>query len=205
MNFIELDYLFLFLPGVVLLYLIFRRTVISTFGKMSVANLIILAASYYFYGSAVPWYLVPLIVTSLIDFAVGIRLAKTETKSIRRLLLIVSLTANLGLLAFFKYTPWLIQSLNLGFNWLGAGFVIPTLVVVLPPGISFYTFQTMSYTIEVYRREMTPARNIIDYMAFVTFWPHWSPDRSCGRETCCGSWKRSDLSFRPTKRVMHFC
>jgi D-alanyl-lipoteichoic acid acyltransferase DltB (MBOAT superfamily) len=172
MTFIELDYLFVFLPLVVILYLIFRRTTVSTFGKTSIANLIILGASYYFYGSAVPWYLVPLIVTSLVDFAVGIQLTKTENKAFRKVLLVISLTANLGLLAFFKYTPWLIDSFNGGFKWLGVDVMLPALAVTLPPGISFYTFQTMSYTIEVYRREMAPARNIIDYMAFVTFWPH---------------------------------
>jgi alginate O-acetyltransferase complex protein AlgI len=172
MTFVEFDYLFLFLPIVVVLYLIFRRTIVFTLGNLSFANFIILAASYYFYGSAVPWYLIPLMITSLIDFTVGIQLTKYKRKSIRKLLLIVSLTANLGLLAFFKYTPWLVDSLNNGFNWLGTGFILPTLAVTLPPGISFYTFQTMSYTIEVYRREMAPARNIIDYLAFVTFWPH---------------------------------
>jgi alginate O-acetyltransferase complex protein AlgI len=172
MTFIELDYLFVFLPVVVVLYHVFRRSLLTTFGKTSIANVIILSASYYFYGAAVPWYLLPLIVTSLIDFVVGIKLSKAENQSYRKLLLIVSLTANLGLLAFFKYTPWLIESLNGGMKWLGVGFILPTLAVTLPPGISFYTFQTMSYTIEVYRREMAPARNIIDYMAFVTFWPH---------------------------------
>jgi alginate O-acetyltransferase complex protein AlgI len=172
MTFVELDYLFVFLPVTVILYLLCRKTTLSTFGKTSIANVVILSASYYFYGAAVPWYLVPLIITSLIDFVVGIQLSKTEGKSLRKLLLIASLTANLGLLAFFKYTPWLIESFNGGLKWLGAGFILPTLAVTLPPGISFYTFQTMSYTIEVYRREMAPARNLIDYMAFVTFWPH---------------------------------
>jgi alginate O-acetyltransferase complex protein AlgI len=172
MTFVELDYLFLFLPITVILYHVFRRTALSAFGKTSIANVIILSASYYFYGSAVPWYLVPLIITSLIDFVVGIQLTKTERQPLRKLLLITSLAANLGLLAFFKYTPWVIDSLNGGFAWLGFGVILPTLAVTLPPGISFYTFQTMSYTIEVYRREMAPARNIIDYMAFVTFWPH---------------------------------
>jgi alginate O-acetyltransferase complex protein AlgI len=172
MTFVELDYLLVFLPLVVVLYHLFRSSVIGAFGKTSIANLIILAASYYFYGSSAAWYLIPLIVTSLIDFVVGIRLAKAEGKNVRKLLLVTSLVANLGLLAFFKYTPWLIDSLNAGFRWAGAGIILPALAVALPPGISFYTFQTMSYTIEVYRREMAPARNIVDYMAFVTFWPH---------------------------------
>ena len=164
MTFTELDYLFIFLPLVVVGYHLLRGTIW--------ANVLILGASYYFYGAVTPWYLIPLVVTSLIDFLVGIRLSKTERQSARRCWLIVSLVANLGLLGFFKYTPWLINEFNQGLAVAGAGFALPVLAVVLPPGISFYTFQTMSYTIEVYRREMAPARNLVDYMAFVTFWPH---------------------------------
>jgi alginate O-acetyltransferase complex protein AlgI len=164
MTFIELDYLFVFLPLVVIGYYLLRGTIW--------ANVLILAASYYFYGATTPWYLIPLIVTSLIDFLVGIRLSKTERQGARRAWLILSLTANLGLLGFFKYTPWLIGEINSGLASAGVGYALPVLAVVLPPGISFYTFQTMSYTIEVYRREMAAARNLVDYMAFVTFWPH---------------------------------
>ena len=164
MTFIELNYLFFFLPLVVVLYYVLRGTIW--------ANVLILGASYYFYGATTPWYLIPLVVTSLIDFLVGIRLSKTERQSARRGWLILSLTANLGLLGFFKYTPWLIGEVNQGLALAGVAFALPGLAVVLPPGISFYTFQTMSYTIEVYRREMAAARNLIDYMAFVTFWPH---------------------------------
>lgn len=173
MTFVEFDYLLLFLPGMVVLYHVFRKIPIYIFGKTTIANLIILIASYYFYGVAEPWYLIPLIVTSIVDFAIGLQLARTDGRALRRLLLIVSLTANLGLLAFFKYTPWAVNSLNAILQWMHYGPVLPTFAfVALPPGISFYTFQTMSYTIEVYRREMPPARNIVDYMAFVTFWPH---------------------------------
>jgi D-alanyl-lipoteichoic acid acyltransferase DltB (MBOAT superfamily) len=103
---------------------------------------------------------------------VGIQLSKTEHPVSRRAWLILSLTANLGLLGFFKYAPWLIGNINLGLVAAGAAYTLPVLAVVLPPGISFYTFQTMSYTIEVYRREMPASRHLIDYMAFVTFWPH---------------------------------
>ena len=164
MTFISFDYLLLFLPIVVGLYYVFRKSV--------VANVVILAASYYFYGATTAWYLIPLMITSLLDFAVGILMSRTDSAVYRRSLLILSLTANLGLLAFFKYTPWLIGNLNLGLAAAGATFVIPTLAVALPPGISFYTFQTMSYTIEVYRREMQASRRLVSYMAFVTFWPH---------------------------------
>jgi alginate O-acetyltransferase complex protein AlgI len=94
MTFIELDYLFVFLPLVTVLYYVFRGTIW--------ANVIILGASYYFYGAMTAWYLIPLIVTSLIDFLVGIRLSKTERQAARRAWLILSLVANLGLLGFFK-------------------------------------------------------------------------------------------------------
>lgn len=164
MSFISLDYLFLYLPIVVGLYLIFRKTIM--------ANIIVMAASYFFYAVAAAWYLIPLIITSLLDFIVGLWLSRENRPRYRLILLVASLTANLGLLAFFKYTPWLLDSFNLGLATAGIGTVLPTLNVTLPPGISFYTFQTMSYTIEVYRREMKPTRNLVDYMAFVTFWPH---------------------------------
>ena len=164
MTFISLDYLLVYLPVVVGLYLVFRKTFL--------ANVIVMVASYIFYAAAAAWYLVPLIITSVIDFVVGLMLSREQRPSYRRLFLISSLVANLGLLGFFKYTPWLISSVNLGLAAVGIGAVLPALVVTLPPGISFYTFQTMSYTIEVYRGEMAPTRNIVDYMAFVTFWPH---------------------------------
>lgn len=172
MTFISFNYLLLFLPLIVLLYHVFRKTFINIGGKTTVANICILGFSYFFYGIAEPWYILPLLVTSLIDFWVGIRLSKTEHPFGRKALLICSLVANLGLLAFFKYTPWLIETTNMGLAALGIAWAIPMLAVTLPPGISFYTFQTMSYTIEVYRREMAAARNIVDYLAFVTFWPH---------------------------------
>ncbi len=164
MTFISLDYLLVFLPLVVGLYYLFRRSFL--------VNVIILFASYIFYAAGALWYLLPLVFTSLLDFLVGILLSRTDRQRTRRILLIASLTANLGLLALFKYTPWLIGNLNLGLAAVGLDIALPALVVTLPPGISFYTFQTMSYTIEVYRREMQPTRHLVNYMAFVTFWPH---------------------------------
>jgi D-alanyl-lipoteichoic acid acyltransferase DltB (MBOAT superfamily) len=164
MSFNSFEYLLLFLPLVVILYHLFRTT--------GGANIVILAASYIFYGASGLWFLIPLMVTSLIDFYVGLKLSQTDKASYRKFLLVVSLSANLGLLAFFKYAPWLIASANDALVWFGMSFALPALAVTLPPGISFYTFQTMSYTIEVYRREMKATRNLVDYMAFVTFWPH---------------------------------
>ena len=164
MSFITFDYLFVFLPAIVILYHIFR--------KSWLANFFILIFSYFFYAVGGLWFLIPLMITSLIDFAVGMKLDQVRRQRLRKMLLVMSLVANLGLLAFFKYTPWLLASLNSGFAAIGVGLVLPALAVALPPGISFYTFQTMSYTIEVYQREMKSSRDLISYMAFVTFWPH---------------------------------
>ncbi len=164
MTFATFDYLLLFLPIVVGLYYIFRTS--------WVANFIILVASYFFYAVAAFWYLIPLLITSLLDFVVGLAMSRTDQAGYRRSLLIASIVANLGLLAFFKYAVWFTDTANSFFVVLGVGALLPAMAITLPPGISFYTFQTMSYTIEVYRREMKPARNLIDYMAFVTFWPH---------------------------------
>ena len=164
MSFITFDYLFVFLPAIVILYHVFR--------KSWLANFLILIFSYFFYAVGGLWFLIPLMITSLIDFFVGMKLDEVRRQRLRKVLLVISLVANLGLLAFFKYTPWLLASLNSGFAAIGVGLVLPALAVTLPPGISFYTFQTMSYTIEVYQREMKSSRDLISYMAFVTFWPH---------------------------------
>jgi alginate O-acetyltransferase complex protein AlgI len=162
MSFISLEYLFVYLPVVVGLYLVFRKTVL--------ANVILVLASYVFYAAAAAWYLLPLLVTSLLDFTLGRMLSRDGSQGYRRALLIVSLTANLGLLAFFKYTPWVIDNFNLGLIAIGVGAAVPTLSVPFPFGMSFYTFQSMSYTIELYRREMQPAKSLLDYLTFVALW-----------------------------------
>src|SRR6266478_5234967 len=164
MHFIQLEYLVVFLPIVVGLYYVFRTT--------PVANVVIMLASYYFYGSSGLFYLVPLLFTSVLDFVVGQRIERTDHKRARFALLMASVVANLGLLFFFKYATWVITSTNQLFSLMGLSIILPVVIVPLPPGISFYTFQTMSYTIEVYRREMKASHNIVNYMAFVTFWPH---------------------------------
>jgi D-alanyl-lipoteichoic acid acyltransferase DltB (MBOAT superfamily) len=163
-TFISYGYLFVFLPLVVVLYHVFRTSWI--------ANLVILLFSYFFYAVGGLWFLIPLMITSLIDFYVGRKLDEVHAQRLRKLMLLISLTANLGLLAFFKYVPWLLDSMNHGFSAAGLAIVLPTLAITLPPGISFYTFQTMSYTIEVYWREMKSSRSLVNYLAFVTFWPH---------------------------------
>ena len=122
----------------------------------------LLIVSYAFYA-AWDWRFLSLIVAStLIDYGVGMGLARTQASSARRVLLGISLTANLGLLAVFKYLGFFVESAVELANAFGASLSQPTLEIVLPVGISFYTFQTLSYSIDVYRRQLEPTRNLLD-------------------------------------------
>jgi len=131
-------------------------------------KLMLLAASYYFYGQWSWIYLGLILWSTLLDYAIGLGLVRVSHP---RRLLWLSLATNLGLLAFFKYANFLIA------NWNGvATAVAPTwqltpLDVLLPVGISFYTFQSLSYVIDVYRGTSRPRRNLLDYALFVAFFP----------------------------------
>ena len=131
----------------------------------------LLIVSYAFYA-AWDWRFLSLIVAStLIDYGVGMGLARKQASSARRVLLGISLTANLGLLAGFKYLGFFVESAVELANAFGASLSQPTLEIVLPVGISFYTFQTLSYSIDVYRRQLEPTRNLLDLAVFVGFFP----------------------------------
>jgi alginate O-acetyltransferase complex protein AlgI len=162
MQFQSLPFVFGFLPLVLCGYLILRKT--------RFANAFMLLASLFFYAFGALWYLVPFFFTALIDFFIGQRIQDSEDARYRRFLLIVSICANLVVLSFFKYTSWLTTGLSTSLTKLGVAF--SPVLVALPPAISFYTFQSMSYTIDIYRRDFKPYRNVIDYLSFVAFFPH---------------------------------
>jgi len=122
--------------------------------------------SLFFYYKSSGFYFWVLIVSTLIDYQIGNALFKELRPIRRKLLLVVSLVSNLGILAYFKYTDFGIRNINLI-----AGTEIPELNIFLPVGISFYTFQTLSYSIDIYRRQLTPAKNIMDFAFFVSFFP----------------------------------
>ncbi len=136
-----------------------------------IQNLALLLASYVFYGWWDFRFASLLLISSLVDFGVGWGLEKTESPIRRRLLLALSLACNLGMLAFFKYFGFFVDNLRAMGSAIGWEFDRVTLEIVLPVGISFYTFQTMSYTIDVYRRKIPAARSLLDYLAFVSFFP----------------------------------
>jgi alginate O-acetyltransferase complex protein AlgI len=132
-------------------------------------KLFLLAASYYFYAYW-DWRFLSLILTStLVDYFVSLGMEKTDSSGKRRALLIVSLGCNLGILGFFKYFNFFVSSFSAFLSPLGLH--LGTLQIILPIGISFYTFQTLSYTIDVYRRQLPVCRDFFDFALFVAFFP----------------------------------
>lgn len=131
----------------------------------------LLGASLLFYGSWDPRYLWLLGAATLLDYVVGGRIARTEVASERARWLACSVVGNLGMLAFFKYGDFLIANTETVLGWMGWHVALRRLDLQLPIGISFYSFQTLSYSIDIYRRELKPARNLLEFTLFVTFFP----------------------------------
>ncbi len=135
-------------------------------------NWLLLVASYYFYA-AWDWRFLGLLVGStLVDFTVGRLLAGITSRRTRLVLLCASLGFNLTMLGFFKYFNFFADNLHIVFASLGWRLDFVTMRVLLPVGISFYTFVTMSYVIDVYRREIPPTRDLVDFAVFVAYFPH---------------------------------
>ena len=132
---------------------------------------LLLGASYIFYGAWDHRFLFLLIISTLVDYGVGRGLARTDDPTRRRLLLFVSVGVNLGILGFFKYFDFFIDSAQETLDAIGLGTDPVLLEIVLPVGISFYTFQTMSYTIDVYRRHLQPTDDLLTFAVFVAYFP----------------------------------
>ncbi len=142
------------------------------FGKnLKFQNLFLLIASLVFYGWWNWKYLSLLIFSTIVDYSVCSLLVDEKRKSVRKALLLVSICVNLGFLGFFKYQHFFIQSFNDAFSFFGQPIGLRALSFLLPVGISFYTFQTMSYTIDVYKNRLTASKNFIQFAAFVSFFP----------------------------------
>ena len=139
--------------------------------RLWLQNLFVVAASYFFYGWWDPLFLSLIALSSLADYLIGLSIHRTNLRRGRIALLSLSLAVNLGVLAVFKYYNFFMDSFVGAFALFGVRLEESTLDVVLPVGISFYTFQTLSYTIDVYRRRITPTRDIIAFFAFVSFFP----------------------------------
>jgi len=139
--------------------------------SLRLQNVLILLASYLFYAWW-DWRFLSLIIgSSLVDYTVARLLSKANQISKRKLLLSVSIIFNIGLLGFFKYYNFFIESWVAALESLGVNSHASTLNIILPVGISFYTFQTLSYTIDVYRKKIEPNKNLVQFMAYVAFFP----------------------------------
>ncbi|MEA3460541.1 MAG: MBOAT family protein, partial [Bacteroidota bacterium] len=153
-----------FLPLVFLIYWFALKRVKSQ-------NLFLLAASYFFYGWWDVRFLSLIAFSSFVDYFVGIGLSKTDIPARRKLLVMASILVNLGFLGVFKYYNFFAESFSEAFRFFGGSIEPGRLKVILPVGISFYTFQTLSYTLDVAKRKLEPTRDIISFFAFVSFFP----------------------------------
>ena len=134
-------------------------------------NLLLLVASYFFYGCW-DWRFLGLIAfSSAVDYCIGIRLEATEEAESRKRWLWCSVVLNLGVLGFFKYYGFFVESFVAAMQSLGIQANIPALKIILPVGISFYTFQSLSYTIDVYRRQIRATHDVIAFFTFLSFFP----------------------------------
>ena len=134
-------------------------------------HLLLLGASYAFYAHWDPRFLALIVFSTVLDWTVGRRLARSEARRVRRRWLLASLVGNLGVLGFFKYFDFFSGQAAALLEPLGLAADPLTLDLLLPVGISFYTFQTLSYTIDVYRRELAPEPSLLRFAVFVAFFP----------------------------------
>lgn len=134
-------------------------------------NAVLLVASYAFYGAWDWRFLSLLLLSTVIDFSLARAIEATENARRRKTLLLASMCTSLGILGFFKYFGFFTESFAELMNAFGVQSSLPVLTILLPVGISFYTFQTMSYTIDVYRRELPATKKFFDFALFVSFFP----------------------------------
>ena len=154
----------IFLPTVFLLYWFI-------FKELKIQNLLILLASYVFYGWWDWRFLSLIILSTIVDFTIGNMIFKSTNLKRKKYLLFFSLFFNLGLLGFFKYYNFFIENWVLVWENLGITMHKSSLNIILPVGISFYTFQTLSYSIDIYRNKLKPTKNFIAFASFVSFFP----------------------------------
>jgi len=164
MLFNSLDFA-VFLPIVFILYWFVCNR------NLKLQNFLVVAASYVFYGWWDYRFLSLIFISTIVDFLVGKKLATEEKQKTRKILLWTSILFNLGFLGFFKYYNFFLDNFIATFSLMGVPFSPGSLNIILPVGISFYTFQTMSYTIDVYKNKLEPTKDFIAFSAFVSFFP----------------------------------
>ena len=154
----------IFLPIVFTLYWVLRN-------QLKLQNLLIVVASYIFYGMWDWRFLFLILFSTVVDYTMGILIERNDSKNKKKLFLWISILVNLGFLGYFKYSNFFLENFVYAFSFLGQDLKFRGLEIVLPVGISFYTFQTLSYTIDVYRKKLSPTKDFIAFSAFVSFFP----------------------------------
>lgn len=164
MLFNSIEFLLFFVGVFIFYWFVFRN-------NLKVQNSFILITSYVFYGWWDWRFLGLIFLSSLVDYICGLKIGKEQDSFRRKLFLSISLGVNIGLLGFFKYYNFFLEATVDLFNTIGFQANPHSLQIILPVGISFYTFQTMSYTIDIYRRKIAPSKDPIAFFAFVSFFP----------------------------------
>lgn len=131
----------------------------------------LLIASYLFYAAWNPPFIILVWLSTIVDWKVAHKIHLTENKNTRKMLLLISILVNLGILAFFKYGDFLLQNWQALMATMGVDYQVPEWSIILPVGISFYTFQTMAYSLDVYFKRAKPSKSFLDFALFVTFFP----------------------------------
>lgn len=161
MIFSSILFLLYFLPAFLLLYALAPK---------KAKNPILLASSIFFYSWGAPKFIFVILGTTLLDFFLVKKIAGSDSIKARKLFLTLSISVNVGLLFYFKYVNFFIENFNTVFHQLGLA-EIPWVSVILPIGISFYTFETITYVVDVYRKEHEPQKNFWDYLLYILFFP----------------------------------
>jgi alginate O-acetyltransferase complex protein AlgI len=155
----------IFLPVVFILYWFVAK------GNLRFQNILLLVSSYFFYACWDWRFLFLLIFSTLLDYFTGIKIHEAENRNKKLFWLWLSISVNLGFLGVFKYFNFFSASFADGLSLLGIKSNFLTIEVILPVGISFYTFHGLSYVIDLYKNKIKPERNFIDYSVFVSFFP----------------------------------
>jgi D-alanyl-lipoteichoic acid acyltransferase DltB (MBOAT superfamily) len=139
--------------------------------NLKIQNLFIIAASYLFYGWWDWRFLLSILFITIVDYFVGLGLSREKNEAKRKILFYTGILVNLGFLGFFKYYNFFLDNFVTAFSFLGVEIKAQSLKIILPVGISFYTFKMLSYIIDVYKKQLEPATDFLAYSAFVSFFP----------------------------------
>ena len=161
MSFNSIDFL-IFFPVVVIIYFIVPKRI---------RYIWLLIASYYFYMGWNPKYAILIAVSTVITYGTGLMIYKAQDFRLKKLWVALSLISNIGILVLFKYTDFLIDNFNKLSSYLGMSVVDRRMDLLLPVGISFYTFQALGYTFDVYKKDIVPEKNFLKYALYVSFFP----------------------------------